>query len=190
MEVKAQLNNLRIAPRKVRLLADLIRGKDISEAKTILNFNLKRGALPLLKLLNSAIASAKNNLLAKEEDLIINEIKVNGGPKMKRWRARARGRANRIEKKTSHVSLVLGVISGERLLGKELVKKADRRQALEYDIQKEIEPDLELSKPRGDKKPEEKPKKVERSVKKIAQRFDFKTKGKSFVGKIFRRKAI
>lgn len=106
-EVIAKLNNLRISPRKVRLVADMVRGKKAGKAKAVLSFCIKKGALPLKKLLDSAIANAKNNFKLKEEDLFISLIKVDEGRTLKRWRARARGRACRIEKKTSNITLEL-----------------------------------------------------------------------------------
>lgn len=108
MQIKAQLNYLRIAPRKMRLAADLIRGKKVPEARALLDFSLKKGARPLKKLLDSAVANAKNDFnVDKEENLFISKITVDEGPKLKRWRARARGRAMQIQKKTSHVTLAL-----------------------------------------------------------------------------------
>ncbi|PIU16201.1 50S ribosomal protein L22 [bacterium (Candidatus Gribaldobacteria) CG08_land_8_20_14_0_20_39_15] len=112
--VKAQLNHLHISPRKVRLLADLIRNQQVTQAKTFLNFCVKKGSLPVKKLLDSAIANAKNNFELKEEDLFIKEIKVNEGPKMKRWRARSKGRAMPIQKKTSHIAITLDVITNNQ----------------------------------------------------------------------------
>ena len=108
MEVSAKLKHLRIAPRKVRLVADLIRLKDCSSAKAILKFTPKRATVPMLKLLNSAIANAKNNFQLDEKNLYISKLTVDEGPKLKRWRPRAMGRAYPIQKKTSHISLVLG----------------------------------------------------------------------------------
>jgi len=110
MEVKAKLNYLRIAPRKVRLVADLIRGKNIIEAQRQLQFCPKRAAKPLLKLLMSAIANAKHNFGISEEDLkkyYIKKLTVDEGPKLKRWRPVARGIAHEIQKKTSHVTLII-----------------------------------------------------------------------------------
>lgn len=106
MEITARLNYLRIAPRKVRLVADLIRGKSVAEARTILSFLSKRAAPSLLKLLNSAIANAKNKQL-NENDLYVSKIMVNEGPKLKRYYPRARGQAYEIQKKSSHVILIL-----------------------------------------------------------------------------------
>lgn len=107
MEIRAQLNYLRIAPRKLRLLADVIRGLGLEEAKTALNFSLKKGSLPFKQLLLSCAANAKNNFNLDEATLKVKEVKVDEGPKLKRWRARSKGRAMQIQKKTSHISLVL-----------------------------------------------------------------------------------
>ncbi len=107
MEVKAHLRYLRMAPRKVRLVADLIRGKEVKEAKEILNFCKRRAAKPLLKLLNSAVANAKHNFNLKEENLFISKILVNEGPRLKRIFPRARGRRDIIQKKMSHITIVL-----------------------------------------------------------------------------------
>lgn len=120
MPVQAQLRHLRIAPRKVRLIADAIRGKQVSTAQTILSFTTKKAALSLLKLLNSAVANAKNNLKLEPANLFISKIEVNEGPKLKRWRPRARGRAYEIQKKTSHIILVLDE-------NKKTVKKKTRK---------------------------------------------------------------
>lgn len=107
MNVTAKLNYLRIAPRKVRLVADLIKRKKIGEAQAILNFTIKKGAAPVLKLLNSAVASAKQNFQLDPDNLYIAKVDVNEGPKLKRWMPRARGSAYEIQKKTSHITLVL-----------------------------------------------------------------------------------
>ncbi len=107
MKVKAKLNNLRISPRKVRLVADLIRGLDVSDAKTQLNFLVKKSSKPILKLLDSALANASNNFKLDKDNLYISEIFVNEGPTLKRIMPRAMGRAFYIRKRTSHITLVL-----------------------------------------------------------------------------------
>lgn len=108
MEYKAKLSYLRIAPRKVRLVADLIRNKNVISAKNQLEFSKKRSAKPLLKLLNSAVSNAKNmNDQINMDVLFIKKIFVDEGPKLKRYRARARGMAFEIQKKTSHITLIL-----------------------------------------------------------------------------------
>ncbi|OIP75540.1 50S ribosomal protein L22 [bacterium (Candidatus Gribaldobacteria) CG_4_9_14_3_um_filter_36_15] len=114
MQVIAKLNYLRIAPRKMRLLVDLIRGKKVQEAMALLDFSPKKGSRPLKKVLEQAIANAENNFQLKKSSLYISKITIDEGPKLKRWRARARGRAARIEKKTSHISLVLNEIKEKR----------------------------------------------------------------------------
>ncbi len=107
MKVKAQLNRIRIAPRKVRLVADLIRGKKVEEALVLLGNAVKKSSLPLEKLVKSVVANAENNFKLKKSDLYITEILVNEGPTLKRWMPRAYGRASKILKRTSHVTLVV-----------------------------------------------------------------------------------
>jgi large subunit ribosomal protein L22 len=114
MAVVAKLRFLRIAPRKVRLVADMIRGKRAEQALAILDFTVKKPSLSLKKLLNQAIANAKNNFQLESANLFISKITVDEGPKYKRWRARARGRAAEIQKKTSHITLVLDEIKKTR----------------------------------------------------------------------------
>ena len=106
-EAKAKLNNYRQSPRKVRLVADTVRGKPIEEAIITLSFIPKRSALPLQKLLSSALANAKN-LSIPTEDLVIKEIRVDEGATLYRRRPRSKGMANPIRKRTSHVTVVLG----------------------------------------------------------------------------------
>ena len=113
--INAKLSYLRIAPRKVRMVADLIRGKTADEAQTILNFTVKKTTHPLLKLLKQAIVNAKNSFQIEQSGLYISKITVDEGPKLKRWRARARGRAFEIKKRTSHITLTLSNITGTEL---------------------------------------------------------------------------
>ena len=105
--VTAKLKHLRISPRKVRLVADLIRGLTVREAEKQLKFLTKRAARPVLKLLDSAVANAQNNANLAKEGLFISKIVVEVGPSLKRWRPRAMGRATPIMKRTSHITLVL-----------------------------------------------------------------------------------
>lgn len=107
-EVKAQLNNLRIAPRKVRLVSELIKGLPVMKAVSQLAFSKKRSALPIMKLVNSAAANASNNFKLDKDYLYVKDIKVDEGPALKRYMPRARGRAALIKKRTSHITLVLG----------------------------------------------------------------------------------
>jgi len=105
--VKAQLNGLRMSPRKVRLVAGLMRRKSVVRALDELSTLPKRPALPLTKLINSAVANASSTLKLDKEHLWIKELTVDEGVKLKRWRPKGFGRANPIEKKTSRVRLVL-----------------------------------------------------------------------------------
>lgn len=138
METKARLHYLRIAPRKVRLVASLIRKKRVPEAKRILQFTIQKSSDPLLKLLNSAIANAKNNLQLSEDNLYIRTITVDGGPIHKRFRPRARGSAYQIKKRTSHITLVLEEIKETQ--EKKTTKKVAKTPVLPADKQPVMEP--------------------------------------------------
>ena len=106
-EIIAKLRYLRMSPRKVRLVADLIRGVDVENAKSRLQFSEKKAAEHVLKLLNSAVSNAKNNF-SKTEGLRVMSIFVDQGPTYKRFRPRAKGMTGPINKKTSHITIILG----------------------------------------------------------------------------------
>ena len=108
MEANAYLKYLRIAPRKVQIVADLIRGKDAGEAMAIIMNTPKAACEPMEKLLKSAVANAENNHGMNTDKLYVKEVHVGPGPIMKRVMPRAQGRAYRILKRTSHITLVLG----------------------------------------------------------------------------------
>ena len=101
----AQLKNYRQSPRKVRLVADLVRGKTVEHALALLSVLPKRGSDPMAKLLRSALANAKG---ASANELFIEKIEVNGGIVFKRMMPRARGRGSAIKKKSSHITVSLG----------------------------------------------------------------------------------
>ncbi|MBF8376880.1 50S ribosomal protein L22 [Alicyclobacillus mali] len=104
---RAVARYLRIAPRKARLVVDLVRGKNVQEALAILKFT-PRGASPLVeKVLRSAIANAENNHNMDVDRLYVKEIYVDEGPTLKRWHPRAQGRAFSIFKRTSHITVVV-----------------------------------------------------------------------------------
>jgi large subunit ribosomal protein L22 len=105
--MKSYLKNYRQSPRKVRLVADSIRGKKVAVALQNLAFTTKRATDPIVKLINSAVANAKNNFNVSEENLFIKEIQVNKGIVLKRIMPRARGTAARINKRSSHISITL-----------------------------------------------------------------------------------
>jgi len=163
MSITAKLRYLRIAPRKVRLTADLIRGKKVQEALNQLQFITKRAALPLTKLLKSAMANARNNFGLEEGNLYISKITVDEGPKLKRWMPRARGRVTEIQKKTSHITLILDEIAKKP----KKVKKAKKAEKVEkIKIPKEekpkLRPEMVLPKPR-----------IEKGIKRIFRRKAF-----------------
>ncbi|NWG03673.1 MAG: 50S ribosomal protein L22 [Syntrophaceae bacterium] len=107
MEVKATLKFVRVAPRKARLVADLIRGKGSEEALNILTFTKKAAAKIVIKLLKSAIANATQKKNIDIDRLYIKKITVDQGPTMKRYQPRALGRATLIRKRTSHITIIL-----------------------------------------------------------------------------------
>mgnify|MGYP001266342778 CR=1 FL=1 len=107
MQAKAHARYIRISPRKVKLVIDLIRGKAVGEAISILRHTPKAASPVVEKLLNSAVANAEHNFSLDPNKLYISEIYVNPGPIMKRFQPRAHGRAARINKRTSHITLVV-----------------------------------------------------------------------------------
>jgi large subunit ribosomal protein L22 len=175
MEIKASLNYLRIAPRKVRSVIDLIRGKELREAEAQLKFISRRAAAPILKLINSAIANAKNNFNLEKENLFIKEIRVDEGTPNKRWMPVSRGRAYPIMKRTSHIILILGVKEGVK------IKKAKPVKSIEAEeTPKEAPPATVISTQKLEKPKYKPPKEIK--------------KGKGFIGsiakKVFRRKSM
>jgi large subunit ribosomal protein L22 len=105
--VRARARYVRVAPRKARLVADQVRGMPVPEAQTLLAFSSRGAARDIAKLINSAAANAESSHDLVADELLVTEIRVDEGPTLKRWRARARGRAARIEKKTCHLSVAL-----------------------------------------------------------------------------------
>lgn len=112
MEAKAVARYVRVAPRKARLVVDLIRGKSVDDARAILRFSPRAAAEVVEKVLNSAVANAERNLHVKSEDLVVASTFVDEGPTLKRVQPRAMGRAFRINKRTSHITVVVGQREG------------------------------------------------------------------------------
>ena len=107
METRAVAKFVRISPRKIRLVMDQVRGKQVGDALNMLSFAPQRGARILKKLVNSAIANAEQNTGVDVDSLYIMRIYADEGPTLKRWRPRAQGRATSIRKRTSHLTVVL-----------------------------------------------------------------------------------
>ena len=119
MEAKAIARHVRVTPRKARRMVDLIRGKKATEAITILKFAPQAAAVPVRKTLESAVANArvladKENAPFREDELVVKETYVDEGVTLKRFRARAQGRAGRINKRTSHITVVVADKEGAR----------------------------------------------------------------------------
>lgn len=107
METRAVAKFVRISPRKIRLVMNQVRGKQVGEALNMLSFAPQRGARILKKLVNSAIANAEQNTSVDVDSLYVMRVYADEGPTLKRWRPRAQGRATSIRKRTSHLTVVL-----------------------------------------------------------------------------------
>lgn len=107
MEVKAIARYVRVSPRKVRLVMDQVRGKRVEDALNILAFAPQKGAFLLKKVVQSAVANAEQNTNMDVDELVIKRVYADEGPTLKRFRPRAQGRATRIRKRTSHVTVIL-----------------------------------------------------------------------------------
>ncbi|MCK5061052.1 50S ribosomal protein L22 [Candidatus Parcubacteria bacterium] len=193
MEIKAKAKYVRISPRKMRSVADVIRGLSVDKARDQLTFINKQAVKPINKLVASAIASAEHDFEIEENNLYIKEIRVDEGPTLKRWKPRARGRATPIRKRTSHVDLVLSelVESGKKALKKQKIEEPVKMGAR----LKEAE-GVKVSGKDDKEKTEEKP--ADEKGKKIidprgqgrGKHTLIEGKGrKGFVDKIFRRKS-
>lgn len=153
MQTKATLRSLRIAPRKVRLLIDLIRGMKVEDAINQLEFSKKDAAKPVLKLLKSAIANAEHNHEMKKDTLVIKVAYVDGGATLHRWIPRAMGRATPIRKRTSHVTIILEGEVGKKKTKSVSAKAApDKKEADKKKEKKEVEKEVKTEKKEKSKK--------------------------------------
>lgn len=167
--ISAKLRYLRISPRKVRAVAGIIRGLPVTEAEAQLMVSSRRAAVPLLKLLRSALANAVSSKKVEAHKLYIKEIRVDEGPRLKRWMPRARGGVSMIQKKTSHVTVVLEVsdkLPPERFVIK---KKEEKTKKIKQKVKREAK---------------------EKETKKTTDEIKPVTKKEGFLRKIFRRKSI
>ena len=111
MEAFAHVKYVRMSPRKVKLVCDMIRGQDVKTAAAYLSGTSKAACEPMAKLLKSAVANAENNLDMSADQLYVAEVFANQGPTLKRFRPRAQGRASRIRKRTSHITVILDKVN-------------------------------------------------------------------------------
>lgn len=196
MEIKAKAKHIKMSPRKVRLVVDVARGKEVQAALEQLKFVNKLAVKPVVKLINSAVANAKHNFEIEPDNLYVKEIKVDEGPTLRRWMPRAFGRATPLRKRTSHINLVLSEI-------KESGVKQAKKQKIEAPIKLESKPKEEGEVKIVDKTKEikEKMEEKEAASEKDKSIVDLRGEGrgkhtkiegkshKGFVGKIFRRKS-
>jgi len=185
--ITVHLRYLRIAPRKVRLVANAVKHMHVNEAQAQLKMSPKRSSMPVLKLLLSGIAGAKNKNL-NQDALIIKEVRVDEGPMLKRFLPRAMGRATPIHKKMSHITLVLEeqkektprfiVMLPSEKKSKKKGKKETKEQKEAQTVQEQPPQDQEILKKEHEKE--------EHQDKKI----DASKKGKGFAKRIFRRKSV
>ena len=198
MRVKAKLSYLRISPKKVRLVIDLIRGLKAEEAVAQLNFLSRAAKQPVLKLLNSAIANAEKNFNLKKDNLFIKEIRADMAGMLKRWQPRAHGRATPIQKKMSHLVIILDEVVPTKVKKAKVKKEA---KPIKVKTAKEIE---EIVKPERIKEektlqPEGHEKEIDKEIHDVRMEGKHRhkqneekrkmKKGKGFIKKIFSRKA-
>lgn len=179
MEVKASLKYLRISPRKTRLVINLIKGLPAGEAEQQLIHLAKRSKEPVLKLLRSAIANAEHNFQLDKDNLYVKIARVDEGPTLKRWRPRARGVAAPINKRMSHLVIILDEItekSKQKKVIKKITEKTIIKEGKEELADKKEAKTLKIKKPHFKKDKTRAGKKLSKGV--VAQQ------------KVFRRKSI
>jgi large subunit ribosomal protein L22 len=182
MEIKASLNQLRMSPRKIRLVIDLVRKMPVDAALNQLKFSGKLAGAPVAKLIESAIANAENTYSLERTNLFIKEIRSDEGKMLKRWMPKAHGRATVIRKRAAHVTLILGEIhdSGQHEKKEVKVEKPIKLEDLAKEA--EIKTNKKAAKKGEDKKDDSETKPTKSKSSKAAPE-------KGFVSKVFNRKA-
>lgn len=182
MQVSAKLNNYRRSPRKVRLVAEALRGLDVKKAENQLRFLVKGSTSDFEKLLKSAVANAENNFGLNKDNLYIKNIIVNEGTKLKRWLPRAYGRASLILKRTSNIEMVLA----EKVEGKDRKKVKKEREI------RDVKPEEIVKAGKSEEEAKEEKKEVLRE-KEEKEFIDEKRKAggaRAFLRRVFRRKSM
>jgi len=193
MQVKAKLNNLRISPRKVRLIAELVRGLDVNEAVNQIEVSYKRASLPMKKLILSAVSNGENNLGIDRDNMYVFSVLVDAGPSLKRWMPKAYGRASQILKRTTQVEITLA----ERIEGKDRKSQEELEEARKKRMEDKMKKEKEIRKEAQEKETSAKGKETgaktsEKTKEKTAEKgkaFEEK-KGKGWASRIFRRKSM
>lgn len=185
MEIRATLKYMRIAPRKMRLVTQLVNGMDYVVVKSELSYRTKKSAHPLMKLIDSAAQSAYNNYGLVKENLFIKSITVDGGPTLKRYKPKGFGSAMPIGKRTSHVTVILDEkVPGLKATETKKGKKDDvTSTATEMDVIKDDDTQEKDAKEKGDGMVSQTKNKVGKGDKK-------KGREGSFMKRMFRRKSI
>jgi large subunit ribosomal protein L22 len=183
MQVSAKLNNYRKSPRKVRLVAGMLKGLSVKDAQNQLKFTIKGSAPSFEKLLKSAVANAENNFGLDKDNLFVKDVMVNEGSKLKRWLPRAHGRASLILKRTSYIEITLEeIVEGK---GRKKVKKQEIKEIKEA-----------TGKPKKEKKETEETKEEKKDIVKERVDKEFRDdrkkaeESKGFLKKVFRRKSM
>ncbi|MFZ2193617.1 MAG: 50S ribosomal protein L22 [Candidatus Moraniibacteriota bacterium] len=194
MKVTAELNNLRVSPRKVKLVADLIKGMDALEAVSQLDVAIKKTSGYMQKLLLSAIANAENNFGLAKDNLYVLDVNVGAGPTMKRWMPKAYGRAGQILKRTSKIRIILEErIEGKGRKTKEQMdkeKKEKLKQAMAESKQREKEAAEKESAAAKELKEAKSEKVIDKTVKSEDKANKSKSDSKTWTNRIFRRKSM
>ena len=190
MKVNAKLNNLRIAPRKIRLVTNLIKKMDIENALDQLDNTVKKGSLPVKKLLLSAISNGENNLGIDRNNMYVLDVVVGAGPTLKRWMPKAYGRAGQILKRTSKIEIILE----ERVEGKgrKTKEQLEKQKKQRLDEKKKAEKERAKEKEEAEKdQPFDKGGTVSAGKKeKIAEKEKKVEKKGGITSRIFRRKSM
>jgi large subunit ribosomal protein L22 len=189
MQVKAKLNNIRIAPRKIRLVTNFIKNMDIETAVNQLDATVKKGSAPIKKLLLSAVANGENDFGIDRNNMYVKTVIVGAGPTLKRWMPKAFGRAGQIMKRTSKIELVIEErVEGKGRKTKEQLEKEKQARA---DAKKKAEKKREQEVQEADEKPvEENVTKNVDKVKKTGKDKQATENQGSWGSKIFRRKSM
>lgn len=194
MEVKAKVKFLRVSPKKVRFVLDIIRGLKAIDAQNQLKFFPKKSSKYILKLLNSAIANAENNFNLNKENLYVKSINADEGPALKRWTAKAFGTAAPIKKRSTHINIVLAELvetkKEKKSKKKEKGEEETKKIPIVNDLSKKVESEKDMPKTEGHK-----PEIIDISREgkhRHKENWDRKNKkeGKGFIKKMFSRKAV